>query len=85
MICCCGSIVFYDLVENRMGNTSLWINSTSQKVDGVAKHKPEYTQWYGMKDRVDRGVWNYCNVKLSENFRSYDFWCDWVKNQKRVW
>ena len=82
MIAYYGNIIFYKLIGENMGNTSLWKNSTSYKVDGVTKHKPEYTQWYGMKDRVERGVGNYRNVKLSENLKSYDFWCDWVKSQK---
>lgn len=65
-----------------MGYPSLWVNSTSQRVGGVTKLKPEYTQWYGMKDRVERGDGSYHNVKLSENLKSYDFWCEWTSSQK---
>lgn len=65
-----------------MPRTSIWNSGVSHRVGGVSKLKPEYTQWYGVLNRVDKNLKGYSSVTVSDNFRSYDYWCEWVKNQK---
>ena len=64
------------------GKWNRWKNETSVVVDGKRFVSRPYGQWYGMTDRVAKGLDSYSNVSISENFKDYDWWYDWAVDQK---
>lgn len=63
------------------GKWNRWSNPISEVVDGVKVQRKEYSQWLGMVNRV-KGKKYYDGVIVSDNFKSYDWYLDWAKQQK---
>ena len=63
------------------GKWNRWKNPISEVVDGVKVQRKEYTQWVGMTNRVKSNK-HYDGVTVSDNFKDYDWYLDWAKQQK---
>lgn len=64
------------------GKWNRWENETSIIVSGKRVVSRPYGQWYGMVDRATKRLDSYSNVSVSENFKNFDWWCDWAYKQK---
>ena len=65
----------------------VWINPTTEKVDGKVRHRIEYTIWKSLMTRVKGSekflarnpTYSYCTIV--PQWRSYDVWLEWAEQQ----